>query len=148
MSEHEDEIVGWGSNIRRIQGDELKKFRGGGLGSPGEWKCPACGGTQAGPIEAGCVQCGAGTEAQREKVAAEKAAQVLEQSALAALLVDEAVELDAQGDIALQRGWTEGARLTIARALAHYAEFGQPGPGELSKPQVLQWARLIAGIGD
>jgi hypothetical protein len=38
-----------------------RHYDGGGLGQEAGWKCPSCGGENAGPIAQGCTRCGAGT---------------------------------------------------------------------------------------
>jgi hypothetical protein len=37
-----------------------RHYVGGGLGSESGWRCPACGGENAGPIAQGCALCGSG----------------------------------------------------------------------------------------
>ena len=53
-------------NIRpdgMMGGDRL--YKGKGLGEFGAWKCPSCGVENAGPLDKGCVSCGAGSAQPR-----------------------------------------------------------------------------------
>lgn len=112
---------------------------------PANWVCPTCKAANTGPLEAGCVSCGAGTPQQAEaSVAARQALQMTDEQ-LRGYLID-------QGDLhtaMLQLVLSRRARLTVARALAAYAETGTPHvTEEIPKAAVLTWARKIASTMD
>ncbi len=110
----------------------------------GAWKCPSCGTEHTTPFEKGCGACGAGTPEQVERALAERQAAELPDASLYPALVGVA-----DGHTALLAAvLTHRARLSVARALAHYADTGTPGTDELSRAQLLTWARKIVGALD
>lgn len=119
-----------------------RHYRGGegSLGRATSWNCPTCGSAQSGPLEAGCVTCGAGTPEEAARAAAATAAAKVNPELLRQMTVG-AADLHTA---ALAAPLTGRARLTLARALAHYAEYGAPTTQELTRAQCLAWGRYIA----
>lgn len=109
----------------------------------GAWKCPTCQTQQTTPVEAGCPNCGAGTVEQAEAASRDRMVATVDLGLLRRLALNPEEDTAEFGLVAL----TPRARLTIARALAHYADFGMPSTKELNKGECLAWAREIdAGI--
>lgn len=117
------------------------------VGAAVQWKCPNCRTTNIGKPEDGCPSCGAGTKQQAEaalakanegKISADEAAQ-------------QVLGL-ADGTAADLQGWSTcirpQAQLSLCRALAFYAENGDPGMGELTRDQILAWARVVMPSGE
>lgn len=115
-----------------------------GLGT-GPWNCPACGTSQTTPMARGCLSCGAGTPEAAERAKAAGAASLVRPQDLQLMLCGAADLHTATAFPNLDRK----ARLTLAKALAHYAETGTPTNDELSRVFTLAWGRAVfAALGD
>lgn len=115
------------------------------LGQPTAWTCPTCRNKNLSVVTDGCPQCGAGSPAEAAE-AASRRTQVVDPDTVAKAVLGQptATVTDLQ-QVRVCFGTV--AQLTLARALAHYAEHGAPalsGDGvELPRPVILAWARLM-----
>lgn len=111
---------------------------------PAEWRCPTCRSAHVTPPQLGCPTCGAGTKEQAEEARA-RVPQELSAAVVARAVMGESA-IPANMD-AWARDLSAVAQLTLARALAFYAEHGTPvvsGEGvELPRPVIVGWARMI-----
>ena len=107
--------------------------------TPSAWKGPAGGNPNTTPFEKGCPGCGAGTAEQAERAARNQMADQVDLGRLFTLVVTDITE---ETSLALET-LSARARLSLARALAHYADFGAPSPQELNRGELLAWAREI-----
>lgn len=114
----------------------------------GAWKCPSCGQSNTTPLEDGCPGCLAGTQEEVERARAVKLEKPLSVEDLAKFIVEGVVANNVDRDIVLLKELKERARLTLARALAHYGETGAPTPSELTRMQCLGWGRALADTID
>lgn len=127
-----------GGTSRHYKGGKLDPEGLGTIAGTG-WTCPTCKALNAGPVEAGCGSCGAGTAAQAEAAKIARQGALVKDDRLQELLCGKA---DLHTAVALP-GLEPRARMTIARALAHYAETSTPGPDELPRVAILTWARRV-----
>ena len=115
---------------------------GGAPGQPTKWRCPSCRGENLSIMEEGCPQCGAGTLAQAEEARSRRVSRVDPTDVARAVLGQPTASVS---DLTMVRNCLAPiAQLTLARALAHYAEHGVPqtkGEGqELTRAMILGWA--------
>jgi len=104
------------------------------------WKCSSCGANQVSRFEDGCPSCGAGTAAQ---AAAAQAPPGIPLERLRDEIVGPAPEVSADYFLALTP-LRLPARMSVAAALAHYADHGgQPTNDELPRQVSLAWARWL-----
>jgi len=104
------------------------------------WQCNACGNKNVSRFEDGCPGCGAGTPAQAARV------QPTREVGLERLR--EEIVSGAVGEVTADyflflAPLTPRARVSVAAALAHYAEQGSPTNDELPRAVSLAWARRL-----
>jgi hypothetical protein len=130
-----------------IVGGGDRHYRGRGLaetavGGAVEWTCPACKNLNLSPIAGGCLTCGVGTPQEAELAAAQRPDGAIPADQIAQYLFGLA---GATGQDL--RAWAgclrEPAQLTLCRALAHYAETGGIGPGEMTRREIVSWGRAV-----
>lgn len=120
-----------GGGGRHYQGPETQV--------PYAWTCPRCGTRNVTPLEDGCPGCGAGTAAEQDRLRREAKAD------------PDGTEEVGQLPESFLVGFTslpERHRLTIARALAHYADHGGLSFEELSKRGTLALARMVNSLNE
>lgn len=115
----------------------------------GPWKCRACGTEHLTPLEQGCPSCGAGTPEQAEQARRRGPQFVIPKDRILAETIDSfwAAEIGGyftQDEIAVLKMLSEKARITVAVALAHYADHGDPNNEQLPRAIITAWARLIS----
>jgi hypothetical protein len=108
--------------------------------APMEWACNACGEKQTGPFEAGCQKCGNGT--QRPQVVASAATQGITDERLVDALFGDQPVAASHWDLRLHM-LTRAARLSIAVALARYADDGEFSNEMLPRVVTRAWAQRI-----
>lgn len=124
-----------------------RHFQGRGLGSPGLWKCRSCGTENGTPMEKGCPSCGTGTPEQAEQ--AKRAPKfVISGERVIKETVNEAYTTEPSDPSPMHTCvlpmLTEKARITVAVALAHFADHGDPNNDQLPRAVIHAWARVIA----
>lgn len=120
-----------------------RHYTGGGTGAPYKWPCPTCHAENVTPLEAGCPQCGAGTPGQA--VAAKTAPLTIGVAELAAHIVEDQ-DVAPEYWLALP-GLTEAAKVTVAVALARYAELATATTSDQLRTDIaLAWARRLMEI--
>jgi hypothetical protein len=112
---------------------------------PGAWKCPSCGQSNTTLVEDGCPGCLAGTQEEVERAKAKQLTDAVTAEDLAKFVVGSILiaEYTTPENAVGLPDLNERGRLTIARALAHYSEHGAPSASELSRHQIMSWARLL-----
>lgn len=132
------------SRITALHGQAARGF--GSLGKTDGFVCPTCKTQNAGRVEDGCVNCGTGTQAEREKAieAARVAGGEIPIQQLGTAIMDETFDDGTTLTVDLL-ALTPRARRTLANALAFYAEGSTPvnANAELPRQYTLSWARAI-----
>lgn len=113
------------------------------------WECKACGTTHLTPMANGCPSCGNGTAQQAEAARrAPKGHGISDERLLKEVVAPRAGENSDLLETAVCLGLTGKARITLAVALAHYADHGQPSIEELPRGVILAWGQKIASTID
>lgn len=120
---------------------------GGRKPAVGAWVCRACGAEHFTPMEQGCPACGAATPKQAEEARKPKVTIPRDRVIREVVTPDWTSEVNdptLAGIVVELPMMTEKARITVAIALAHYADHGDPNNDQLPRAVIQAWARLIA----
>lgn len=143
-----------------------RHHRGPGQGGGIPWTCKRCGNLNMGPLGQGCPTCGAGTaeennralaavkaaeadHAQQQEDAAVAASRVTAQQLIQGLTTREAQQAVGGTYWVDLPALTPAARLTVATALAFYAEQAESfTTEEIARGLALAWAQHLHRLGE
>lgn len=111
----------------------------------GVWYCPGCGNEQGGDPALGCTSCGNGS-AQQAAAAQVQPTLTIDPERLHSAIVAPPYHGHPELGQPAQRLFqlTEQALWTVATALAHYADHGQPTTAELPRVLIKAWAEQLS----